>query len=155
MAVEITDLLEHAQSPDAALRNQAEQQLKQFEEQNAVAYLTALATELASSHKPAGARQIAGLILKNALDAADEKKKVRRPLNPRHTGTPIGCLQTGPLALALLVRASILRVVLAGRSGRPMGGHGRCSQAAHQESAARHPPIRCEPLPATFFFHCC
>ena len=82
MAAEITKLLEHAQSPDAALRNQAEQQLKQFEEQNAVAYLTALATELASSNKPAGARQIAGLILKNALDAADEKKKARRPSTP-------------------------------------------------------------------------
>ena len=84
--MDITPLLEHAQSPDAALRNQAEQQLKQLEEQNAVAYLTALASELASSHKPAGARQIAGLILKNALDAPDEKKKVRRSLAPR---TPI------------------------------------------------------------------
>ena len=56
MAVEITELLEHAQSPDAALRNQAEQQLKQFEEQNAVAYLTALASELASSPQ-AGRRE--------------------------------------------------------------------------------------------------
>ena len=89
--MDLTPLLEHAQSPDAALRNQAEQQLKQLEEQNAVAYLTALASELASSHKPAGARQIAGLILKNALDAPDEKKKVRRSLAPQTRATPAGC----------------------------------------------------------------
>ena len=75
--MDITPLLQHAQNPDAAVRNQAEQQLKQLEEQNAAAYLSALASELANSQKPADARQIAGLILKNALDAGDEKKKVR------------------------------------------------------------------------------
>ena len=82
--MEITPLLQAAQSPDAAQRNQAEQQLKQLEEQNAAAYLSALATELANSQKPADARQIAGLILKNALGAADEAKKARWPLIAVH-----------------------------------------------------------------------
>ena len=84
--MDITPLLQNAQNPDASLRNHAEQQLKQLEEQNAAAYLSALASELADSQKPADARQIAGLILKNALDAPDETKKVRHCLAPSPSG---------------------------------------------------------------------
>ena len=137
--MDITPLLEHAQSPDAALRNQAEQQLKQLEEQNAVAYLTALASELASSHKPAGARQIAGLILKNALDAPDEKKKARRSPLPPPPRSPADRLRTHRAdhchnaAYRYLTACSH-----AGRSGRPMGDHGRSGQATHQDGAARY-----------------
>lgn len=74
--VDITQILVNAQSPDARLRNQAEEQLQQFSEQNYAAYLFTLASEIANKEKPLEARQIAGIILKNALDAADEAKKV-------------------------------------------------------------------------------
>ena len=75
---DITAVLQAAQSPDANQRQQAEQQLKQAEEQNAAGYLATLSGELANTDKPADVRQIAGILLKNALDApgADAAKKV-------------------------------------------------------------------------------
>lgn len=96
--MDITPLLQNAQNPDASLRNQAEQQLKQLEEQNAAAYLSALASELANSQKPADARQIAGLILKNALDAPDETKKARHCLSssPQPTVRNSGLIIVSP-----------------------------------------------------------
>ncbi|KAK9806952.1 hypothetical protein WJX72_008531 [[Myrmecia] bisecta] len=74
-AVDITQILQHAQSPDANLRNQAEQQLNQFNAQNPAGYLLSLASELANGDKPHESRQIAGLLLKNSLDAPSEAKK--------------------------------------------------------------------------------
>lgn len=75
---DITAVLQAAQSADANQRQQAEQQLKQAEEQNAAGYLATLSGELANTDKPADVRQIAGILLKNALDApgADAAKKV-------------------------------------------------------------------------------
>ncbi len=76
-ATNLTDVLANAQSPDSNTRNQAEQQLKQFQQQNLASYLLSLATEVASDAKPEHTRQMAGLMLKNALDAPGIAVKVR------------------------------------------------------------------------------
>jgi importin subunit beta-1 len=73
--VELTQLLQAAQSPDTAVRQQAELSLKQLEAQPAT-FLLSLSAELANNEKPVDARRLAGLILKNTLDAKDEAKKV-------------------------------------------------------------------------------
>jgi hypothetical protein len=74
---ELTNVLVSAQSPDAAVRQQAEQALEHLKSSQPAAYLAALAAELGGEQKPAEARQIAGLILKNALDAPSAVQKVR------------------------------------------------------------------------------
>jgi len=75
--MDLTPILVAAQSPDAGVRQAAEGQLTALRVSNPPAFLHALAAELAAEAKPAEARQIAGLILKNALDAPSESKKVR------------------------------------------------------------------------------
>ena len=75
---DLTAVLVSAQSPDAAVRQQAEAALEHLRSTQPAAYLAALAAELGGESKPAEARQIAGLILKNALDAPSEVKKVKR-----------------------------------------------------------------------------
>jgi importin subunit beta-1 len=75
--LDLTPVLVAAQSPDAGVRQAAEAQLTALRASNPPAFLHALAAELAAEAKPAEARQIAGLILKNALDAPSESKKVR------------------------------------------------------------------------------
>jgi importin subunit beta-1 len=75
--IDLTALLGNAQSPDANVRNQAEQQLKQLQEQQYPSFLLSLATELGNNEKPIDARRLAGLILKNTLDAKDEARKAR------------------------------------------------------------------------------
>lgn len=75
-AVDLTQVLQHAQSADAGVRTQAEQQLKQFQEQNYSGFLVSLAAELSNAEKPVDSRRLAGLILKNTLDAKDEARKV-------------------------------------------------------------------------------
>lgn len=74
---DLTAVLVSAQSPDAGIRQQAEAALEHLRATQPAAYLAALAAELGGENKPAEARQIAGLILKNALDAPSEVKKVR------------------------------------------------------------------------------
>ena len=74
---ELTNVLVSAQSPDAAVRQQAEQALEHLKSSQPAADLAALAAELGGEQKPAEARQIAGLILKNALDAPSAVQKVR------------------------------------------------------------------------------
>lgn len=76
MAMEVTQILLNAQSPDAAVRVHAEQTLKQFEEQNIAAFLASLCAELANPEKPDDSRRLAGLILKNQLDAKESSKKI-------------------------------------------------------------------------------
>jgi len=81
MATAVTDLtpvLASAQSPDAATRHAAEAALEAARAANPPAFLLALAAQLAGEDKPAATRQIAGLILKNALDAPSDAKKVRK-----------------------------------------------------------------------------
>ena len=72
---DITAILQATQSPDANARQAAEEQLKQGQEQNPAGFLTSLSAELANEQKPPETRRLAGLILKNALDARDEGRK--------------------------------------------------------------------------------
>ncbi|XP_057415183.1 importin subunit beta-1-like [Lotus japonicus] len=76
MAMEVTQILLNAQAVDGAVRKQAEDNLKQFQEQNLPSFLYSLAGELANDDKPAESRKLAGLILKNALDAKEQHRKV-------------------------------------------------------------------------------
>ncbi|CAO2821335.1 unnamed protein product [Amaranthus hypochondriacus] len=73
--MEITQVLLNAQAVEAEIRKQAEQALKTFQEQNYPSFLLALAGELANEEKPAESRKLAGLVLKNALDAKDSHRK--------------------------------------------------------------------------------
>lgn len=139
----LTQALQAAQSPDAALRNQAEQQLKQLEEQNAAAFLSALASELANSQKPADARQIAGLILKNALGATDDTKKAR--CAPMHGVRPSAGSSLQSPSARIRADFHVLCASVAGGAGCPMARLGGAGQAACQERAASHPSIRRAP----------
>ncbi|OWM72177.1 hypothetical protein CDL15_Pgr018060 [Punica granatum] len=73
--MEITQILLNAQAVDGAVRKNAEENLKQFQEQNLPSFLFSLAGELANEEKPAESRKLAGLILKNALDAKEQHRK--------------------------------------------------------------------------------
>ncbi|CAH9136938.1 unnamed protein product [Cuscuta epithymum] len=73
--MEVTQVLLNAQSHDSTIRNHAEETLKQFQEQNLPAFLISLSGELASEDKPVDSRKLAGLILKNALDAKEQHRK--------------------------------------------------------------------------------
>ncbi|KAL3680557.1 hypothetical protein R1sor_023513 [Riccia sorocarpa] len=75
MALEVTQILLNAQSPDGAVRKLAEENLKQFQEQNLAAFLLSLSHELANNDKPPESRKLAGLILKNSLDAKEAPRK--------------------------------------------------------------------------------
>ena len=82
-AVGLTSVLQSAQSPDATLRGQSEQHLQQLRENNHPQFIASLTEELCEESKPIDTRRLAGLILKNELDARDEARKVgtgRRPL---------------------------------------------------------------------------
>jgi importin subunit beta-1 len=74
-SIEVTRLLLHAQDPDPNVRGQAEQQIAYFQEQNYAGFLASLAFELANSEKPPESRRLAGIVLKNNLDAKDEARK--------------------------------------------------------------------------------
>ncbi|KAK9103920.1 hypothetical protein Sjap_021174 [Stephania japonica] len=75
MAMEVTQVLLNAQSVDGIVRKQAEESLKQFQEQNLPSFLLSLSGELASDDKPVDSRRLAGLILKNSLDAKEQHRK--------------------------------------------------------------------------------
>lgn len=75
MALEITQYLIAAQSPDGGVRLSAEESLKQFQEQNLPIFLLSLSVELSSEAKPPESRRLAGIILKNSLDAKDAARK--------------------------------------------------------------------------------
>nr|KJB37366.1 hypothetical protein B456_006G202000 [Gossypium raimondii] len=74
--MEVTQVLLNAQSIDGAVRKNAEESLKHFQEQNLTVFLLLLSGELVSEEKPVETRKLAGLILKNALDAKDQQRKV-------------------------------------------------------------------------------
>lgn len=74
-AVGLTSVLQSAQSPDATLRGQAEQHLQQLRENNHPQFIASLTEELCEESKPIDTRRLAGLILKNELDARDEARK--------------------------------------------------------------------------------
>ncbi|CAH2054460.1 unnamed protein product [Thlaspi arvense] len=75
MAMEITQFLLAAQSPDARVRTEAEGSLRQFQEQNLPQYLLSLSFELANNDKPSESRRLAGILLKNSLDAKESARK--------------------------------------------------------------------------------
>ncbi|KAG2676993.1 hypothetical protein I3760_12G077600 [Carya illinoinensis] len=76
MAMEVTQILLNAQAVDSTVRKQAEENLKQFQEQNLPSFLLSLAGELSNDDKPVESRKLAGLILKNALDAKEQHRKL-------------------------------------------------------------------------------
>ncbi|KAE8708603.1 Importin subunit beta-1 [Hibiscus syriacus] len=76
MAMEVTQVLLNAQSIDGAVRNNSEESLKQFQEQNLPVFFVSLSGELANEEKPVETRKLAGLILKNALDAKEQHRKL-------------------------------------------------------------------------------
>ncbi|VFQ90988.1 unnamed protein product [Cuscuta campestris] len=75
MAMEITNFLISAQSADAKTRTEAEATLSQFKEQNLPVFLLSLAVELSNDSKPTESRRLAGLVLKNSLDAKESSRK--------------------------------------------------------------------------------
>ncbi|XP_021289107.1 importin subunit beta-1-like [Herrania umbratica] len=75
MAMEITQFLLAAQSADAKVRTEAEGNLRQFQEQNLPVFLLSLSVELANNEKPVESRRLAGIVLKNSLDAKDAIRK--------------------------------------------------------------------------------
>lgn len=75
--VEVTQLLLHAQDPEPTVRGQAEAKIQQFQEQNYPGFVASLAAELSNAQKPADSRRLAGLVLKNNLDAKEEGRKAQ------------------------------------------------------------------------------
>ena len=75
MSLDVTQILLSAQSADGSIRKHAEESLKQFQEQNLPGFLLSLSSELANNEKPEESRRLAGLILKNALDAKEQHRK--------------------------------------------------------------------------------
>jgi importin subunit beta-1 len=73
----LTALLQAAQSADAAVRQQAEATLTGLQQTQYSNVLVGLSAELADPSKPLDSRRLAGLILKNSLDAKEESRKVR------------------------------------------------------------------------------
>ncbi|XP_042378645.1 importin subunit beta-1-like [Zingiber officinale] len=71
MAMEITQVLLAAQSADGQIRTVAEENLKQFQQHNPPLFIHSLSTELSNEQKPPESRRLAGIILKNSLDAKD------------------------------------------------------------------------------------
>lgn len=73
--MEFTEILLNAQSIDATVRKLAEENLTQFQDQNFPFFLLSLSSELANNDKPVDSRKLAGLILKNTLDAKEHHRK--------------------------------------------------------------------------------
>ncbi|GAB4826181.1 Importin subunit beta-1 [Ancistrocladus abbreviatus] len=76
MTMEVTQVLLNAQSVDGAVRKHAEESLKHFQDQNLPGFLLSLSGELVNEEKPIESRKLAGLILKNALDAKEQHRKL-------------------------------------------------------------------------------
>ncbi|ONI25671.1 hypothetical protein PRUPE_2G313900 [Prunus persica] len=74
--MEVTQVLLNAQAIDGTVRKHAEESLKQFQEQDLPLFLLSLSRELANEERPVESRKLAGLILKNALDAKEQHRKL-------------------------------------------------------------------------------
>lgn len=77
-APDLTSYLQNTQAVSAEHRIAAEQYLRQFEDHHFPDYLLSLTSEVADSSKPAGSRQIAGVLLKNALSPTQADKRVSK-----------------------------------------------------------------------------
>lgn len=73
--MDITQFLLSAQSANATERTDAESKLRQFQEQNLPGFLLSLSVELSNDGKPKESRSLAGIVLKNSLDAKDAARK--------------------------------------------------------------------------------
>jgi hypothetical protein len=73
---QLSSCLQNAQSLDKNTREQAEAYIRRVEEENWGAFLLALSQELARDEGPEISRQMAGLLLKNSLDAKDSHIQV-------------------------------------------------------------------------------
>lgn len=69
--MDVTQILLSAQSADQAVRREAERVLKEAEETNFSGYLVRLVDQLAGDNHDPESRRLAGLIVKNAIDARD------------------------------------------------------------------------------------
>lgn len=76
--MDLTQILLNAQSNARDVRSDAEQKLQQARQTNLPGFLLALCLELASADKNPLSRRLAGLILKNSLDAKEETAKQQR-----------------------------------------------------------------------------
>ncbi|GAB2255647.1 hypothetical protein Droror1_Dr00009425 [Drosera rotundifolia] len=75
MVMESTQILLNAQVVDGTVRKHAEESLEQFRKQNFPSYVFSLAGELVNEEKPVESRKLAGVLLKNALDAKEQHRK--------------------------------------------------------------------------------
>jgi hypothetical protein len=128
--MDLTSVLNAAQGADAVARQAAGQQLAALEAQNFGGFMGLLVQELASESKPAVTRQLAGLIMKNAVfsdDAArfDEKAAKWQAVDP---GTKAQIRATLLATLGSPVRGEQSRqrgCRRARRRGAACGGGGR------------------------------
>ena len=74
--MDFTQVLLNATSPDGNVRRVAEESLKSFQDQNFAGYVVALVQELANNEKQIDSRRLAGLMLKNTLDAKELARKM-------------------------------------------------------------------------------
>lgn len=88
---DLTASLLNTSSVDKAVREHAEASLHAFEEANWQGYVSGLAQELSNDAKGEQTRQVAGLLLKNLLDAKDSRLKVRLDAMSR-----LACTQQTP-----------------------------------------------------------
>jgi importin subunit beta-1 len=112
-AIEVTRLLLHAQDPDPNVRGQAEQQIALFQEQNYAGFLGSLAYELSNSEKPPESRRLAGLVLKNNLDAKDDARKAALVSRWESVDAPLRANIRGALLQALAMEPQEVRGTVA------------------------------------------
>ncbi|KAK9168065.1 hypothetical protein Syun_000205 [Stephania yunnanensis] len=72
-----TNILLAAQHADASLRKNAEEEIQRLQENNLADFLFSLSIELAQEGKPPASRKLAGILLKNSLDAKDAVRKAQ------------------------------------------------------------------------------
>ncbi|KAF3794631.1 Importin subunit beta-1 [Nymphaea thermarum] len=114
--MEVTQVLLNAQSIDGNVRKHAEENLTQFQNQNFPAFLLSMSGELSNDEKPVDSRKLAGLILKNALDAKELNRKaelVQRwlSLDPSVKTQIKGCLLSTLSSSALDARSTASQVI--------------------------------------------
>jgi importin subunit beta-1 len=74
--VHLRTYLQNASSGDTATRDQAEAGIQQLQAADWGSFIAGLAQEIANESAPEVGRQMAGLLLKNALDAKDPRLQV-------------------------------------------------------------------------------
>ena len=83
---DVTQILTACQSGDTSVRTQAEKTLQQARTSNLPQFYVAMSGELCNDLKPKNTRQLAGVILKNCLDANNDQLAEQRAKNPRSIG---------------------------------------------------------------------